>query len=203
MLWSVGIPLVSVLLLRRHRNELESLHVREKFGFLYNGYAPRSYYWEAVMSGRKVVVAFVSIFLTGQGTMLQALVLFVVLIFSIFLSLRVSPFLERNVNRLEVVSLLALVVTVYCGIFFLSARNPANFIHGKDFALSDSHKWVLFLAIILSNGVFISLWIYRLLGHLRDKLLTRFPGCYRFFCLCCSHPRLARHQLAVAHALTN
>ena len=69
-LWSVGIPILSVLLLRRNRNSLEEPAVKEKFGFLYNGYAAHSYYWEAFMSLRKVLIAFISIFLTSEGTML-------------------------------------------------------------------------------------------------------------------------------------
>ena len=86
------------------------------------------------MSLRKLIVAFVSIFLTAAGTMLQSLVLFILLIFSIFLNFKVKPFAESRANRLEIFSLLALIITVYCGIFFLSARNPMKleFVSGKD-----------------------------------------------------------------------
>ena len=86
------------------------------------------------MSMRKVLIAFISIFLTSQGTIFQSLILFVVLIVSIFISIRVNPYNQRKINRLEMVSLTALVVTVYCGIFFLSARDPSDidYIQGKD-----------------------------------------------------------------------
>lgn len=134
ILWSLGIPIFSCFILRRNRKNLEEPVVKEKLGFLYNGYTTRSYYWEVVMSGRKVIIAFVSIFLTSQGTITQSLVLFVVLVLSIFLNFKVNPFVKRNINRLEIVSLIALIITVYCGIFFLSARNPRKneYIHGKD-----------------------------------------------------------------------
>ena len=69
-LWSVGIPILSACLLRRKRNRLEQPAVKEKFGFLYNGYASHSYYWEAFMSLRKALIALISILLTSQGTML-------------------------------------------------------------------------------------------------------------------------------------
>ena len=113
-LWSVGIPIFSAFLLRRNRTRLEEAPVKEKFGFLYNGYARHSYYWETFMSVRKVVIAFISIFLTSEGTMLQSLVLFVLLLVSIFINFRVNPFYERKINRLEIVSLSALIITVYC-----------------------------------------------------------------------------------------
>ena len=74
--------------------------VKEKLGFLYNGYTSRSYYWEVVMSTRKVIIAFVSIFLTSEGSITQSLVLLVVLVFSIFLNFKVNPFTQRNINRL-------------------------------------------------------------------------------------------------------
>ena len=139
MLWSVGIPILSAYLLRRNRKNLEEPAVKEKFGFLYNGYASHSYYWEAFMSLRKVLIAFISIFLTAEGTMLQSLVLFILLIVSIFINFKVNPYQERKINRLEIVSLVALIVTVYCGIFFLSARNPQKleYIRGKDCKLSS------------------------------------------------------------------
>ena len=62
------------------------------------------------------------------------MVLFVVLVVSIMIIFKVNPYNERKINRLEIVSLIALIVTVYCGIFFLSARNPAKleYIRGKD-----------------------------------------------------------------------
>ena len=146
--------------------------MKEKFGFLYNGYANHSYYWETFMSLRKVLIAFISIFLVSQGTMFQSLVLFIVLLVSIFINFKVNPYTERKINRLEIVSLVALIVTVYCGIFFLSARNPSKleFIRGKDckslvilVTLSQEKRWFLFIAILFSNGLFAGLWAVRLI----------------------------------------
>ena len=132
--WSIGIPVLSFYLLYRKRNHLNTSALKEKLGFLYNGYSPRAYYWESSITLRKLVIAFVSIFLTVKGTMLQSLVLFVILFSSILLTIKIRPYEDFRVNRLEVVSLFALLVTAYCGIFFLSSRNPSNpdFVSGKD-----------------------------------------------------------------------
>lgn len=73
---------------------------------------------------RKVFIAFISIFLASYGTMTQALVLLVVIMLFIFLTLRKRPFETDHLNELEVVSLFALIITVYCGLFFLSSRHP-------------------------------------------------------------------------------
>ena len=38
VVWGLGIPFYAFLLLFRKKNELHTLLLREKFGFLYNGY---------------------------------------------------------------------------------------------------------------------------------------------------------------------
>lgn len=116
-------PLFSFYLLFRNRTRLHEIKIQEKYGFLYKGFTTRSYYWEIAMQARKILIAFVSIFLTGSGTMVQSLVLLSILCFFIYATLRVSPFEHRSANQLEIVSLIALIVTVYCGIFYLSSRS--------------------------------------------------------------------------------
>ncbi len=109
-----------------------------------------------VISLRKVLIGFVSILLTSKGSMLQSLVLFVLLILSIFQTLRSHPYEDYRVNRLEVVSLLALLVTAYCGIFFLSDRNSSSpdFQEGRDRKpLSPSHPLRALTMVPLSLGV--------------------------------------------------
>jgi uncharacterized protein YcgL (UPF0745 family) len=38
IVWGVGIPMFAFILLMRERNKLNKIDIREKFGFLYNGY---------------------------------------------------------------------------------------------------------------------------------------------------------------------
>ena len=74
--------------------------MKRKYGFLYNGYAKKAYYWEVVISGRKIIIAFASIFLSVKGTLLQSLALLLILAFSIFITLRVNPYVDFRMNRL-------------------------------------------------------------------------------------------------------
>lgn len=109
------------------------MDTRERYGYLYKGYKLRSYYWETVLHERKILVAFISIFLTSQGTLVQSLVLLFLLGIFIYITLKIRPFEDRTANQLEVVSLLALIVTVYAGIFYLSAsQRGTGFVSGKD-----------------------------------------------------------------------
>ena len=38
IVWGAGIPLFAFILLNREKDRLNRLEVKEKFGFLYNGY---------------------------------------------------------------------------------------------------------------------------------------------------------------------
>ena len=127
-------PILYEVILFRERHKIDTLPVKRKYGFLYNGYSKKAYYWEIVISGRKIIIAFASIFLSVKGTMLQSLALLFILAFSIFVTLKVNPYVDFRMNRLEIISLLSLSLTAYCGVFFLSDRDPKamDFVQGKD-----------------------------------------------------------------------
>lgn len=65
---------------------------------------------------------------------MQSLALLCILGFFIIVTLKVSPFEDRHANHLEILSLMALIITTYCGVFYLSARNPSKngYVFGKD-----------------------------------------------------------------------
>lgn len=134
IIWTIGIPLLSTLILIKRRDSIDTLAVKREYGFLYNGYLKKAFYWELIISWRKIIIAFASIFLTLKGTMVQSLILLFILAISIFITLRVNPYVDFRMNRLEIVSLLSLSLTSYCGVFFLSDRDPqaVDFVHGKD-----------------------------------------------------------------------
>ena len=66
--------------------------------------------------------------------MIQSLVLLLVLVGTILITLKVRPYLESEINFLEIYSMISLIITVYCGIYYLSSRPSGSpeFITGKD-----------------------------------------------------------------------
>ena len=138
LLWVVGLPVWTGLVLREKRAQLGNESVRATYGFLYNGYAPRSYFWEVWGIVRKQLVAGVAVFLLRAGTLVQAFLLLLLLSLFLLASLRVRPFLRPLLNSLELFSLAALLLTVFAGLFYLAARDPASpaYLPGKDFSLS-------------------------------------------------------------------
>ena len=63
VVWGLGIPMFAFILLSRERKLLSTVEVREKFGFLYNGYKHDFYYWEIVIMYRKIILIFIAVFI--------------------------------------------------------------------------------------------------------------------------------------------
>lgn len=78
--WGLGIPLGVFVLMRKDKDRLHTPLVRQKFGFLYNGYKPHNYFWEIVIMYRKITCIFIAVFLNRVGIIAQALVLIILLI---------------------------------------------------------------------------------------------------------------------------
>ena len=68
MAYVVGMPLISVVFLRRNRHKLlTSRIVMFRYGLIFNGYRKERYYWETVMAVRKASIVALGVFgsLTG------------------------------------------------------------------------------------------------------------------------------------------
>ena len=105
---------------------------------------------------RKEAVAGVSVFLQAQGTLAQAYLLLLLLALSLGATLLVRPFARPLLTALELLSLAALCLSVFAGLFFLGSRDPASpfFLRGTDYALAPPLRWVLFLLVLLPNAAF-------------------------------------------------
>ena len=69
---------------------------------------------------RKIWIIFIAVFLKFAGSITQALVVFFVLIIFLIVNLRYMPYSFHFLNNMELISIIAWMLTIYCGIFFLS-----------------------------------------------------------------------------------
>lgn len=92
IIWGFGIPLFGLALLLREKEKIEKLEVRQKLGFLFRGYTLKYFYWEIVIMFRKIVLILIQSFLVQYGVLLQALVVFVLLILFMILTMTLHPF---------------------------------------------------------------------------------------------------------------
>lgn len=134
VIWVVGIPLFTFLVLFQNSSLLGNRSVKQKYGFLYNGFHRRSYYWEVVTILRKEIVAAISVFLIQQGTVVQSMLLLLTMLIFLLLTIRISPYERPKLNKLEIQSLLALSLTVFTGLFYLGSKDRLSqfYEHGKD-----------------------------------------------------------------------
>ena len=67
VVWGLGIPFFAYILLTREKHRLKKIEVKEKYGFLYNGYRRQFYYWEVIIMYRKIVIVFIAVFVVNFG----------------------------------------------------------------------------------------------------------------------------------------
>ena len=163
-------------------------------GFLFRGYILRYYYWETVIMFRKIALILIQSFLVQFGVLLQALVVFVLLILFLVLTMTLLPFQTVVLNRLEILSLLSSMLTVYCGIFYL-VQIPATDIEsgvttGGGIVLDDNTKLFFFFVIIISNLIFLICWSVYMYLEVKSMIIKKFGKVYTYLCLCGMSARL-------------
>merc|ERR1711865_267137 len=104
VLWSVGIVcgLYGYIARREKAGELQSAFIQRTFGYLLEGYEPRSWYWELVM--KKVdLLATAIITYTSLATDTRAKVLLYAVLASVAITVQISykPYDNRSVNLLD------------------------------------------------------------------------------------------------------
>ena len=100
-----------------------------------------------------------------------------------------KPFVTVTLNDLETVSIVASMISIYCGIFFIAdkptdwIKNNPNYAEGAV-SLSDDAKLALFGCIIFSNVVFLLYWAFKMYLEIVLKFRKALPKFYTCLCLC-------------------
>lgn len=125
----VGFPVITAacLILFRKRNALESIEIKEMFGFLYQAYKKEYVFWDSFIFLRKAALALVSIFGTSLGTNLQGLIATCILNLCVGLQIILQPYndLFGDLNRNESFSLIVSLLIFIWGLF-LDDSNMTN-----------------------------------------------------------------------------
>lgn len=118
IVFGLGVPVSLFIALCRVRKSLYRPEIRKRYGFLYNGFELKYYYFESVYMFRKVMIL---LFFTAP-TMYVRMVLMLFTSFGfILLHVNSGPFDNRSymcLDRLEALSLMALTVTVSARLIF-------------------------------------------------------------------------------------
>merc|ERR1711916_133353 len=124
--------------LYKRRERLDEASTLVRFGFLYQGYRPEYWGWEAVVMLRKVIAVAIVVYLNGDAQ-LQIEWTRILLVASVMLQVSYQPFVQTSHRLLETYSLVAIFLTLSlrrCRLRAASRRMPRSF-----FSLTLSCWW--------------------------------------------------------------
>ena len=104
--WGIGIPALIYILMAKEKENLATVAVKMKFGFLYNGYKKDNFYWEIIIMYRKIICFFIAVALRNTGIIVQGFILLIMLVIFYQLNGINRPFGTRALNEVEDASLL-------------------------------------------------------------------------------------------------
>ncbi|CDW75586.1 UNKNOWN [Stylonychia lemnae] len=199
IIWGIGIPAFAYFLMRKVRNQLSKLESKEMYGFLYRGFKKEFYYWEIVIMYRKMILILVSVFVRSFGVLAQALFVFFLLICFLIITMRNKPYSTLELNNLEIVSIVTSMISIYCGMFFITDLPEKWVKENPDFSkgaviLDPNTKLAFFIIIVSSNGFFFCYWIIKMIDEIIQKIRNSFPKIYLFMCACGDVNKLDRQR---------
>ena len=169
IIFCIAIPLLIFVNICKNKMKLEDQEQKLKFGFFYNGFKSEFYYWEFIIIIRELLITIFFVFISNESIPIQALCTFIVILASLMLQLKLEPYSTKQLNFLELLSILVSAITIYSGILFLT----------KD--INESGKFVLFGFMALSNIAFIIVWIYFSFSVKFTELVNKLKVCWRIY----------------------
>jgi len=74
VVWVVGLPLIVLAILIKHRHNLEDWKIKKYFLVLYQGLKPDKFYWEFFNTLRKFVILSATVFMSSESINLSIFV---------------------------------------------------------------------------------------------------------------------------------
>ena len=148
IIWNVGVPLWALIKIFRHRKFLKHEDTVLKYGFMYNGFDRKAFYWGFVKYFQKALIILLRVSQIDEGVKLLTILLiwFVVLLFHVIKSV----YVHKVLNDLEFISNLVNFLTLFLSLYAL-------------IGVQDAGKAILFSIIIVMNCYFFVIWIYSFL----------------------------------------
>jgi hypothetical protein len=155
LVYTIGIPVLFLYLLyfrvvrpgRRHNREEKA-----RYGYMYQKYTTSCWWWELVLMFRKLLIVVWRMFTSGQSSLLQASGAFFFFLFAWAFHMRMSPYLERILNKLDAVALATHVLVMYAGTMFLTDR----------LSLALETMYAVFIIIV---NVAVLVYMFRFVGR--------------------------------------
>jgi hypothetical protein len=148
IVYIIGLPLITYVFLHRNRDSLQTHCSQARYGLFYGAYKTDCFFWETIITTRKMSVVMLSVFGPELGPEKQTQVALLLLLICIVLEIYGDPYLietpkHKILSQLELSALLIEWGTMWSGlmIFQLDESKPSD----KSFAV------VLTVLIVLTN----------------------------------------------------
>ena len=182
LLYVVGFPLASLLMLFKNRHRLNHARTKYRYGMLYVGLKKNRYYWEVVICARKAGLFSLSVIGSANaGLAVQTHLAMLVLMAALVTHLIGRPYMKgwELLDGFETSGLVVCFCMMWAGIVFYN-----------EAALEIKH----FVTVILATINF-SYTIFTIVVLMRQKAAEESPiagHLRRNFCCCCSDIRLKK-----------
>lgn len=151
-------------------SRLDDEDVMRRWGFLYRGYERKYFWWELVVTARKVAMVLIAVMLEEWGPGVQALAAMLMLQSAMLIHARKEPFTYKGQDQLETQSLACSFICLLGGMVFWT-QDVADTTAELDAASqhSDFASLILTFAIVVLNvTVFLSVLQRVLVSQFRD-----------------------------------
>ncbi|CAD8128511.1 unnamed protein product [Paramecium sonneborni] len=171
------IPIYMLLSLYYQRYKLEEEKTRKNWGYLYNEYQHKAYFWEIIKIFQK---GFMIMFLTlyeDQIIIKAALIFIIVFIYQI-LTKKYRPYKSPYLNFLDEISTIICGTSIVMGMTIYQANKSDN----------QEIIWPFYILLILINAIFIIIILWEILwaqiqdnqdkldNKIRNKINNQFPN---------------------------
>ncbi|KAL4490255.1 hypothetical protein ABPG72_004294 [Tetrahymena utriculariae] len=161
ILWAFIIPLVILRNLIKNRQNLDHATIRLKYGFLYQDYKSKHFYWEFVRIYTKMIVVAVLSFYGDPYTNKLVIILCLFLIYQVAL-IKFQPYQMKYFQQLDKMSMIVFVILLIMNIFLY---NKPDVIQSQLFYI---------VLLIIHNGY----QFFLLVEVIRAKLSIKYKDVY-------------------------
>ncbi|KAL4440783.1 hypothetical protein ABPG74_013764 [Tetrahymena malaccensis] len=164
ILWAFIIPLVILRSLIKNRQNLDNATIRLKYGFLYQDYKNKHFYWEFVRIYTKMIVVAVLSFYGDPYTNKLVIILCLFLIYQVAL-IKFQPYQMKYFQQLDKTSMIVFVILLIMNIFLY---NKPDIVQSQLFYI---------VLLIIHNGY----QFFLLVEVVRAKLSIKYKDIYNKF----------------------
>ena len=170
VIWVVGAPCLALVILYKHRKDLDNGYIKNYMLVLYQGLKPNTFYWEFVNTLRKLLILTISVFMSTESSNYQVLISVIILYGIYRIQLKLNPYKYNENNNLEQHAINSGTVTIFWGIIFAQDKMNTFFV------------MLALVLLITVNSVFIILWVFyfMLSLNLKHESMKKFLKVYAF-----------------------